>query len=123
MIAALETDEPMYVLLLGGRHVELYRVAEQTVEKVDVPEPAAGHGETLNYDEAERGAQVHSAARGLPGKQAAVFHGHGGLPEKAKQDLEIFLRRQSQPVRVLAARRYPAGPGLRRLRGLDLSQP
>lgn len=120
LLDELETDEPLYVLLLGRRNVGLYRVADRKVDQVDVPNLPRDQEETLNYDEAERAAQVHSAARGLPGKQAAVFHGQGGLPEKAKQDLEIFLRCQSQRDRVSQAGRYTVGPGLRGLRGFDL---
>ena len=92
LLDALETDEPLYVLLLGGRNVELYRVLEQKVDRVNVPNLPRDMDQTLNYDEAERGTPVHSAARALPGKQAAVFHGHGALPETAKRDLEVFLR-------------------------------
>jgi hypothetical protein len=92
LLEELEAEKPLYVLLLGRRNVGLYRVADRKVDRVDVPNLPHDMEQTLNYDEAERGAQVHSAARALPGKQAAVFHGQGGLPENAKQDLETFLR-------------------------------
>ena len=92
LLDALETEEPLYVLSLGAKHVGLSRVAQQKVEPVEVPNLPREMESALNYDQAERGAQIHSAARGLRGKQSAVFYGHGGLPETAKHDLEAFLR-------------------------------
>jgi hypothetical protein len=92
LLDALETEEPLYVLSLGAKNVGLFRVAEQKVEPVEVPDLPRDMEGALNYDQAERGAQVHSAARALRGKQSAVFYGHGGLPDIAKHDLEAFLR-------------------------------
>ncbi len=120
LLDALETEEPLYVLQLGSKNVGLYRVAEQKVEVVDVPHLPRDREETLNYDNNDRGAQVHSADRALRGKQAAVFHGHGGIPDTAKQDLESFLRRQSQPDGVSPRRRHAACSRLRGLRWLHL---
>jgi hypothetical protein len=48
--------------------------------------------DALNYVEADRGEQVHTAMHGSLGKQAAVFHGQGGRPDAHKDDLAQFLR-------------------------------
>jgi hypothetical protein len=40
---------------------------------------------------ADRGAQAHSADKGVTGKQAAVFHGQGGSPDAEKTALREYL--------------------------------
>ncbi len=59
LLDALATEEPLYVLSLGAKHVGLSRVAEQKVEPVEVPNLPREMESTLNYDQAERGAQIH----------------------------------------------------------------
>lgn len=98
LLDSLETEEPLYVLQLGGKNVGLYRVTEQKVEQMEVPNLPRDLEQTLNYDVNERAAQVHSADRALPGKQGAVFHGHGGVSDTAKQDLESFLRTVNRSI-------------------------
>ena len=88
----MEASEPLYVLKLGGKDISLCRIEEGRLERVPLPDLPNNMEEALNYDEGERGAQAHSASNILRGKQGAVFHGQGGIPERAKQDLESFLR-------------------------------
>ena len=63
-----------------------------TIEYVDVPGLPANREDALNYAEADRGLQAHSAMRGSPGKQAVVFHGQGGQSDTRKDDLAQFFR-------------------------------
>jgi hypothetical protein len=47
---------------------------------------------------ADRGAQVHSSGRGTIGKEGAVFHGQGGLPDAEKSELQQYLRHVASAV-------------------------
>lgn len=84
------------VLVLSQNKVRLLEGNEHRLEEIAVKGLPANMEQALNYTEGYRGSQVHSAARGgqggQSGKQAAVFHGHGGVPETHKDDLTNFFR-------------------------------
>ncbi len=81
-----------FVLALSQNNVRLLSGSRDALETIDVPGLPENMEQALNYSEADRGAQVHSAMRGSLGKQAAVFHGQGGEPDSHKDDLVSFFR-------------------------------
>jgi hypothetical protein len=92
LIPLLSGRDLFFVLALSQNQVRLLRGWKYGLQEMIVPEMPAGIREALNFDEVERGAQVHSAMRGDRGKQAAVFHGHGGERETVKVDVEQYFR-------------------------------
>lgn len=92
LIPLLSGRDLFFVLALSQNQVRLLRGWKYGLQEMSVPEMPAGIREALNYDQVERGSQVHSAMRGDRGKQAAVFHGHGGERETVKVDVEQYFR-------------------------------
>jgi hypothetical protein len=92
LIPLLGGRDLFFVLALSQNRVRLLRGWKYGLQEMAVPEMPNGMREALNYDEVDRGSQVHSAMRGDHGKQAAVFHGHGGERETMKNDVEQYFR-------------------------------
>lgn len=87
-----------YLLSLSQNEVALYELTQHTIKRVDVPGLPVSMRDSLAYDGADRGEQVHSAMAGSLGKQAAVFHGQGGARDTNKDDLLAFCRMVNDAV-------------------------
>ena len=85
-------DQPYLLLGLSQKFVRLWKGTRFTLEPMHVPSLPASMETALNYQGADRGEQVHSGARIGQGKQAAVFHGQGGIADKIEGDLANFFR-------------------------------
>lgn len=81
-----------YLLALSQNKVTLYEGEMQRLESLAVEELPRSMQDALNYDDVDRGSQVHSAAVGVTGKRGGVFHGQGGIPDSLKDDLRSYLR-------------------------------
>lgn len=92
LLPLLEGGDRFFILALSQNQVRLFAASRNAVEQIDVVGLPTNMRDALNYTEADRGSQVHSAMHGSLGKQAAVFHGHGGQPETRKDDLVQFFR-------------------------------
>jgi hypothetical protein len=92
LIPLLSGRDLFFTLALSQHRVRLLRGWKYGLEEMLLPEMPEDIREALNYDEVERGSQVHSAMRGDLGKQAAVFHGHGGERDTMKVDVEQYFR-------------------------------
>jgi hypothetical protein len=95
LLTVADRGERFLLLVLGQNHVGLWEVTRSRTTEVSVSNLPQSKRVVLNYDGADRGEQVHSAMRGSLrslGKQAAVFHGQGGVPDAAKADVEQFFR-------------------------------
>ncbi len=98
LLPLLEKQTRFYVLAVSQNDVRLYSADQLSMRTVEVAGLPANMEVALNFDGADRGAQVHSAARGAIGKQAAVFHGQGGRPDTAKSDLQTYVREIERAV-------------------------
>lgn len=86
-------DDQSYLLLgLSQKFVRLWRGTRFSLEPVHVPGLPVTLEAVLNYQGADRGQQVHSGARFGQTKQAAVFHGQGGIADTAKVELTNYFR-------------------------------
>ena len=81
-----------YLLALSQRRVRLFRVTGAQVQPLAVEDLPQGIDEALNIADAERGAQMHSGRAEGARKQSAVFHGQGGEPDAAKDELTAYCR-------------------------------
>jgi hypothetical protein len=89
--------QKFFILELSQNQATLYSANHQSIERLDANLPHDLRS-ALNYDGADRGTQVHSASRAVGGKQAAVFHGQGGQPDAAKDDLLSYCRTVNKAV-------------------------
>ncbi len=98
MVPQVVENGKYFILALSQNSVRLLVGDAAGLEEMHVSGLPANITQTLNLDEETRGQQVHSATRGAQGKQGVVFHGHGGKPDTAKEDLKSFLRLVAQAV-------------------------
>lgn len=92
LLPLVSGSEQFFVLALSQNNVRLLSGSRYAMSEVAVPSLPVNMEDALNYAGADRGSQVHSAARGDLGKQAAVFHGQGGRSDTHKDDLAQFFR-------------------------------
>lgn len=92
LLPSLETDGSLLLLALSQNEVKLYRCTLDEIEPVHVAGLPGEIQSALNYDEPEPSRQVHTAMRGVTGKEGAVFHGQGGAPDEHESELEQFLQ-------------------------------
>ncbi len=95
LVPALAPTLRFYVLALSKNRVRLLEGTPEAIHEVDPEGIPQGLAEALKYDDYETQVQFHSrtpAAAGGRGKRSAVFHGHGGHADAAKDDLERYFR-------------------------------
>ena len=92
LLPLVNSDDRFLVLALSENQVRLFLATRNQIETVAVSSLPENMASALNYDESDRGSQVHTGARGLPGKQSAVFHGHGGEADTHNTDLTQYCR-------------------------------
>jgi hypothetical protein len=95
LIPLLSEDERFYVLTLSQKKVKLYQGDARELVELEVEGLPRDLEDALKIEDADRGEQVHSAARlagpGGERKNNAVFHGQGGEPDHLKADLKSYL--------------------------------
>ncbi len=92
LLPLLSSGDRFFVLALSQNRVRLLEGRRYSIHDVSVDGLPENLDQVLNLDTVERASQVHSAMRGDHGKQAAVFHGHGGEREVVKDELTQFFR-------------------------------
>jgi len=92
LLPLLSTNDQFSLLAISQNRVRFFEGRRYSIHEVKVQGMPENMERALNIDSADRGSQVHSAMRGDLGKQAAVFHGHGGERDAAKDDLARYFR-------------------------------
>lgn len=100
LLAALEGQLRYFVLRLSKKGVTLVSASPGEVTEVALEDLPESFEDRLASVWADRGSQTHSAANasGAVGKQAAVFHGQGGLPDAEKTEMTEYLRKVDTAV-------------------------
>jgi hypothetical protein len=100
MLSVLDHLAKFHLLTLSKKEVKLYRGTQQSISQVEQVRLPKGFEESMVElsISAERGAQAHSAAKEMTGKQAAVFHGQGGRPDAEKAEIREYLRQVDTAV-------------------------
>jgi hypothetical protein len=103
-------DQEFYILAFSKNRPRLILASRDVAIEVPVAEMPERIEVALNYQTAEPASQAHSATRGSDGggKQGVVFHGQGGEPDSAKEELVQYVRLVAESLRpVLRASRLP----------------
>jgi hypothetical protein len=98
LIAALADDVAYFVLALSQNQVRLLRSTRHQIEQIDVPDLPPSRAAALQLDEPEPAMQAHVGRAQVPGKGDLMFHGHGGAPENAKDEIRLFLQAVDRSV-------------------------
>jgi hypothetical protein len=100
LLATLDDQLRFHVLRLSKKGVTLVSAMPDQVSEVELEGLPESFEARLASVSADRGSQTHSAsnASAAVGKQAAVFHGQGGLPDAEKTELTEYLRKVDTAV-------------------------
>lgn len=101
LLTALRSDDRFFVLAFSKNQVRLFEGSREGLEQLPVPGAPASLAEATQFDDYEREVQFHSrtpASAAGRGRRAAVFHGHGGLPDVEKERLAAYARLVSRGV-------------------------
>lgn len=110
LMPALAPDLRFYVLALSQNRVRLLEGTTEEVRELDPTGVPQGLADALKYDDYEAQVQFHSrtpAGAAGRGRRAAVFHGHGGSGETAKDDLFRYFRLVDGGLKELLAPDVP----------------
>lgn len=83
-------DGPYYVLALSQNQWRFFEGRHQSFDEIKVEGAPRNLAETLRYDEGEAHLQHRTLRAGAV--RAALFHGHGGEVDAAKQNLLPYCR-------------------------------
>jgi hypothetical protein len=79
----------------------LFRVRRRLIQEIEIANLSGDLRGVLNVASLGRGEQVHSGRPSAKRKEAAVFHGQGGEPDAARDELVNFCQlvdRELQPA-------------------------
>ncbi len=108
ILASATCDDQFYILSLSQNKAELFKANRADIEKLDVPEMPDSLEAAMKISSVERGSQVHTGSREQKGKQASVFHGHGGKTETSKEEIRYYYRQVNHAVtECLSGKRQP----------------
>lgn len=112
LIQFLNRSGEFYLLALSEQQVRLFRGSGYGIKQLELTGVPRSMEEAFQYDEPEQQQQWHTqTSRASMAKAAirpAVFHGHGGAPDDAKQDRNRFIRLIDRRVnRILNNKNLP----------------
>ncbi|HEY3395476.1 MAG TPA: hypothetical protein VGK58_22435, partial [Lacipirellulaceae bacterium] len=88
----LSGEASYYVLAVSQNEVRLLEGTHSDIAEINVPRLPHSRDEALRLDDPEPAQQAHVSRPQVAGKGDLMFHGHGGAPDAAKVELELFLR-------------------------------
>lgn len=108
LLSLLEQVGQFWLLALSQQRVRLFEVTHQDLREIPVPGMPQTMEQGLNEQGVDRGEQVHAGSKFGTGKEAAVFHGQGGIPDAHKDQLLRYFRQVDAALKpVLAGQSIP----------------
>ncbi|MCE9528858.1 MAG: hypothetical protein K8R36_22660 [Planctomycetales bacterium] len=108
LIPLASTQHDFFVLALTQNEVKLYENSPTGLIERPVAGMPANLKQAIDLETGERGEQVHTGGKLGTGKEAAVFHGQGGIPDAHKGDLAQYFRAVWHAVRpIMQEKRVP----------------
>jgi len=95
LLPAFTIGGRFYVLALSQKRIRLLEGSREEVKEIDLAGVPESLAEALKYDDYERQVQFHSrtpAGASGKGRRPAIFHGHGGAPDVAKDNVLRYFR-------------------------------
>lgn len=95
LVSALDSADRYFVLALSQNSVRVFEGTGASMTELEADGVPGSLAEALKYDDYEKNVQFHTrtpAVAAGKGRRAAGFHGHGGIPDKAKKDLQKYYR-------------------------------
>ena len=104
LISALAPDLRFFILALSKNRVRILEGTAETVRELEPTGIPQGLSDALKYDDYESHVQFHSRTPAVAsghGRRAAIFHGHGGSADTAKEDLLRYFRQVDRGLQEL----------------------
>jgi hypothetical protein len=98
LLPLVRPSSRFYILALSRHDVRFLEADANGYRRLEVANLPTSMEEALNLQGADRGEQVHSAMRGVLGKEAAVFHGQGGHHDTIKDEFREFCREITRAI-------------------------
>lgn len=81
-----------YILALSQNEVRLFHCTRYSATEVELKGVPRSLSDALKWDDPERQLQFHTRAPAAGGERAAIFHGHGGRMEDAKNNILRYFQ-------------------------------
>lgn len=91
-LTPLLQDRDFYVLALSANRVRLLHGSRGSIDEVEIGGLPKDEAEALIRHDRDEVLNVHSQPALHPGRQGAIFHGHGVGKDTAKDDLRLYFR-------------------------------
>lgn len=91
LLPLLSGDGRFFILALSQNEVRLFQGSRYSVNDIELKNVPSSLAEALKYDDAERQLQFHTKT-GVPGRRAAIFHGHGVGIDDAKDNILRYFQ-------------------------------
>ncbi len=93
LLPLLGEDGLFYVLALSQNAVRLLQCSRSSVRELELDNIPQSLAEALQFDDPEKQLQYHShTLDGSRRQAAAIFHGHGGVADDAKDNILRYFR-------------------------------
>ena len=108
LLGVADRGERFFLLTLSENHVRLFDVRQSQIDDVYLKDLSQDMRSALNYTYMDQCKQLQSGRKGGSGREAAVFHGQGGAPDVAADELAKFSELIDDEIRpVLGDSRLP----------------
>jgi len=94
-------DGRFYILALSQNLVRLFECTRYGVKETELENVLRSMSEALKYDDPEKQLQFQTGTPKAGGERAAMFHGHGGGKDKAKDNILRFFHLLDKGLRAL----------------------
>jgi len=95
LLSLFTGDGRFYILALSLHRARLFQGTRFNVGELDLENVPTSLSEALGYDNLQKHIQFHTGtgAGGMGGRRDAMFHGHGGGLDDAKDDILRYFQR------------------------------
>jgi hypothetical protein len=95
LLAALGTQDHYYLLALSQNRVRIFEGVREELTELDAEGIPSSLADVLKYVDFEKSVQFHTRTPALAtgkSRRAAGFHGHGGVADTSKANIEKYFR-------------------------------
>jgi hypothetical protein len=104
LLPSVQSRDHYFVLALSQKRVRVFEGVRTDLVELEPTGVPSGLAEVLRFDDYERHIQFHSrtpASASGKGRRPAIFHGHGGIPDVARDNLIRYFRNVDRGMREL----------------------
>jgi len=101
LLPYLSDNGRFYVLALSQNDLRMAQCTRYHASEIVLDHMPRSLAEALRYDDPERQLQYHTGTPGDRGQRAAMYHGHGGRDDRAKDEILEYFRQVDRGLREI----------------------